>query len=149
MATTHKASAIARELFDRLSKRLTLAITEGVGTDGDPIITIGTGASASASALIRIVPKDWPLAKDSLGNAATIFGPHKVQLATEANPSAGAGADNLSRQQLTNILGECLSCGCQTEWYEEAFGTGPDETTIDAANLKATYADIYHPLAAQ
>lgn len=153
MATTEKARMLSLRLADELKLRLSaLAFAETVGTSGDPLIKIGTGADRSASAVIRIVPFAAPLAKDILGNASSVYATHIVQLATEANFAGTTDniADNLTRQQLIDILGPCVLIGAQVQWYEEADGTGPSETTIDPTKLKATFnPNPYFVLGAQ
>lgn len=154
MATTEKARMIALRLADELKLRVfpALAFAETTGTAGDPVINIGTGADRSASATIRVVPFPAPLAKDILGLTSPQVALHVVQLATEANFAGTTDniADNLTRQQLMNILGPCVGTGCKVEWYEEADGTGPSETTIDPTKLKAEFTpNPYFPLGIQ
>lgn len=153
MATSEKARMIALRIAEDLKFRIgALALAETVGTSGDPVINIGAGTDRSASATIRVVPMGFPLAKDVLGNASNVYTPHTVQLATEANYAGATDniADNLTRQQLGDILVSCISTGCTMEWYEEADGTGPSETTIAANKLKATLKqNPYQPLMGQ
>lgn len=151
MATTEKSRMIALKLAENIRARIgTLALAVGVGTSGDPTINIGAGSNGGVNAFIRIIPMPQALAKDVLGLSQTGFTPHVVQLATEANNAAGSGADVLTRQQLANVLGPCFAVGAQFEWYEEANGTAPVETTITGSKLKATVpADMYNQLAGQ
>lgn len=137
--STEKARMISLRLAEMLRARIgTLALVEGVGASGDPLITIGAGSNGGVNAVIRVVPFSAPIAKDVLGLASTVFTPHVVQLATEANNAAGSGADILTRQQLMNFLAPVLGIGAQVEWYEEANGTAPVEATITSSKLKAT-----------
>lgn len=146
MATnpTFKATMLAQRLAESLKIRMTgLAFVESVGTNGDPIISIGPGTTRGANAVIRIVPEPTPTAKDIFGNASpNPATPHIVQLATEANFAGTTDniADNLTRQQLGNILCDVFGTGCYVEWYEEADGTVPSETTFAANKLKASIA---------
>jgi len=150
-----KATALARALADRL--RLSIALVgvtmvEGSGTSNDPTITLGTGVSRGPNAFIRITDMTNPTAKDSLGNTQTNFTPCLVQLATEANFAGTTDniADNLTTARLMDILGEVLAVGAYTEWYQEADGTTPTETTITASKLKQSFPqDRRWPLAGQ
>jgi hypothetical protein len=152
MATTAKARQISGRLAEVLRVRTTLALAEGIGTSGDPTINIGAGSVGGANAFIRVIPLAVPLAKDSLGLTQQGYAQHVVQLATEANEAGTTDniVDNLSRAQLSAILGEAIQMGCNVEWYEEAKGTAPIETTITGSKLKATFnANAYYPLSNQ
>lgn len=145
---------IATLLGDELKLRLSaLAFAETIGASGDPLINIGAGTTRTASATIRIIVFGAPLAKDILGNASQVYATHIVQIATEANFAGTTDniADNLTRQQLIDVLGPCLAVGAQVQWWEEADGTGPSETTFNTgAKLKATYnPNPYFVLGAQ
>jgi hypothetical protein len=151
MATTTKAREIARKIFDGITLRQpSIVASETTGTAGDPVLTFGALTTGTASALIRVVADSSALEKDVIGSVARPFAPHIVQIASEANSAAGAGADNLSRQQLTDILGECIKAGATVEWYEEAFGNTIAETTITVSKLKARFiGNPYFPAESQ
>lgn len=148
MSTSHKAIALARELADTLKKRLsTLAFSEGFDTDGAPLIIIGDGVAGDANAVIKVNTINWPLAKDVLGLNQTVFTPHVIQVATEANPAGGAGADPLSPQQLLSIWGDVLLKGTRAEWYQSTSGVAPTASTYGTpSNLKASYDNLYYPM---
>jgi hypothetical protein len=161
VANSYKALAIAAELADKLKTRLpaTQLVTQSFDTDGNPLISIndGTAATLEANFVIKIAAVDWPLALDVLGLAQTVFTPHVIAIATEADTTAGAAADPMTRAQLLPVIGQALAMGCETRWYESAVGAVPTAATITAGaatgaafgttNLKATYQpDHYHGL---
>lgn len=151
MATTQKAISLARDLAEEIQKRLpTMTVATSFDSDGNPLVSVddGSPASGEASALIKVRPIDWPLAKDALGLASQVYTPHVIQLATEANYAATTDnvADNLTRAQLLAILGPCLQKGCRVEWYEETYGTPPAASTITGSKLKASYENLYYPM---
>jgi hypothetical protein len=146
MATTYKAQAMAKELADRLKARLnaSLALVQGFDTDQSPYISIGAGTAASASAMIKVMPVDWPLAQDILGLTANSYTPHKICFVTEARATNGA---YLTRAQLILILGQLLLMGSKVEWYESTNGDSPDLDDITAAKLVASFEpDLYYPM---
>lgn len=137
---TAKARALAAELASELKLRLpSLAISEDNDSDSLPLIKIGDGTAGSKSALIKVAPQDWPLAKDILGLTANVFTPHTIKLVVEGNKTSGAGADVLTWAERLPILGAIVARGCRVEVYETANGNAPDATDITAANLKATF----------
>lgn len=150
MATTQKAIAISRELADVLSKRLAtlgtpLYVTEGLDSSGNPTLVIndGTPVAGEENFFIRIKPVEWALAKDILGNTATIFTPHVIQIATEA-PAAGAfPGEYIPCTALLAVLSECVRKGCKVEWYQSANTVVPVVGTLVAGNLKASYEELY------
>lgn len=149
MATTHKAISMARDLADALRKRLpSKTVTESFDTDGSPLIAIDDGSPATGeeNVLLKVRPLDWPLAKDVLGLAQTVFTPHVIQMATEAEADADASVIILSRQTLLHVLGEVLGKGCKVEWYESANTVVPVAGTFIAGNLKASYDSLYWPM---
>lgn len=152
---TFKSFEMARQLADKFRKSIALAavtMVEGVGTNGDPTILFGTGVSRGPNAFIRIADMSDPTAKDSLGNTAGNYTPHVIQLATETNYAGTSDniADNLSTDKLLDILGELITTGCQLEWYQEADGTTPTETTITSSKFKARFnTNRYWPLMGQ
>jgi len=142
MSTTAKAIQLAHELADVLKKRTTLAVAEGfdASTDGPhPTILVGAGTAGSASVFIRIKPLAWENSFNVIGQQAQVYTPHVLQLVTEANPTAGAGADILNRQQLLSVLGDARQLGTRIEWYQSANGNAPEVSDITTANLVATY----------
>jgi hypothetical protein len=154
MANSYKALAIAHELADRLKQRLpaALKVTESFDTDGNPLISIndGTPIAGEANAILKVAAIAWPEVKDVLGLDQTVFTPHVISLATEADYAGATDnvADPMTRAQLLPILGQALAMGCRVDWYESATGVAPSAATIaDATKLKATYQpDVYHAL---
>lgn len=148
-----KALELAHEIADKLKLRFAgKTVTEGFDTDGLPTITVndGTPATGEMNIFVKINLQSWPLAKDILGNAANIYAPLTVQLATEA-PAAGSGAGvYLSCQNVLDILGELVLKGSRVEWYQSANTVVPVAGTLVAGNLKASFQpDLYNPLTNQ
>lgn len=139
---TKKAHELAAEIASELKLRLpALAVAEAIDSDEAPLVKVGAGTAGSASALIKIIPQDWPLAKDILGLTATIFTPHKIQLVLEANHAGTTDnvADILTDAQLLPILGVIVLRGCRVELYRSANGNAVGPEDIVAGNLKATF----------
>jgi hypothetical protein len=162
VANSYKAQAIAHELADKLKTRQALPVTESFDTDGNPLISLGDGASGDANFVIKVAAVDWPLPQDILGLAQNVYTPHTIAVATEADYAGTVDniADPTTRAQLLPVIGQCLAMGCETRWYESAAGTAPTAGTITAGassgaafgttHLKATYApDHYRPLISQ
>ena len=147
MSTTAKAIELAHELADILKKRTGAVVTEGfdASTDGPhPTLLVGPGTIGSASAFIRIKPTDWPLSLNVIGLAGQVYATHTLQLVTEANPTAGAGADILTPQLVLSILGESTKLATRVEWYNSANGNAPEVSDIIVGNLVAKWeSDLY------
>jgi hypothetical protein len=148
MATTKKALAMAEELVSELKQRQSaLAVAMSFDTDGNPLVKLGSGTAGQKNALIKIMPIDWPLAKDILGLASPVYTPHKVMVAFEANPAGGAGADVNDWPTLLVALGSALAKGARVEVYESANGDSPDADDLIAANLKASFdPSVQYPM---
>jgi len=151
MASSYKAVALANELFNELTKRLSaLAATssQSFDTNGNPTIIIASTASPATTqknAFIRILPLARPLALTSIGTTPDLFVPTVTQFATEA-PAAGAGhtSDFFTPADLINLYGPILRRGTRVEMYQSANGTVPVVGTLIAANLQIGYeANIY------
>lgn len=145
-----KAIEFAHELADKLKLRFsTKTVTEGFDTDGLPTITVndGTAATTEMNILIKVTMFSWSLAKDILGNAANIYAPLTVQIATEA-PAAGSGVGvYLTVQNVLDLAGEVVMRGAGVQWYQSANGVVPVVATLVAGNLKASFSpDIYNPI---
>jgi len=148
-----KALELAHELADKLKLRFSgKVVTEGFDTDGLPTITINDGSAATTdmNIFIKVSMLNWPLAKAVLGNAANIYVPLQLQMATEA-PAAGSGVGvYLSVQNALDLVGEVAFRGVAVQWYQSANGTVPSAATLVAGNLKASFSpDIYNPITNQ
>lgn len=129
MPTTSKAIQIARKLKQELALRpgfTALTITEGVASDGNPTITVGTLATGTASAYIKVTPFDWALAKDILGNAQIPYGPQTIKILTETSPGG-----TLTVGQLAQLQGAAVEMGCQVKRYQSTNGAGVVIADID------------------
>jgi hypothetical protein len=139
-----KARELSANLASELKIRLSaLTITESFDTNGDPVISIGALTAGSHSAIIRTKAIDWPLAKDVLGLASTIYTPHVIQLLTEANNAAGAGADILTSQEELSLLGAICKRGTLVEWYHTANGVAITVAGITGAPSATYDAEMY------
>lgn len=140
-----KAQELAHNLASELAVRMTgLTVSESFDSNGDPVISIGALTAGSRSAIIRVKAIDWPLAKDVLGLASTIYTPHVMQLLTEANPTAGAGADILTAQDVLTLLGTICKRGTLVERYATANTVAITVAAIISGNKVAEYdAELY------
>lgn len=135
-----KAQDLALFLYSKLQSLLApLASSQSVAADGNPLLSFGPGTAGGANVIIKVLPQPWPTATDIVGNAANVYSPTEIQIVTEANPASGAGADDLTPQQVLYILGAIMQPGTRVEWYQSAAGTAPTAAAIIAANLKATW----------
>lgn len=138
-----------RELVDLLTKQLQSTmpvVTESNDTDGHPVVTYSedaTPATTEKIVVIRIKPIDQPLSQDILGNTSFKYSNHVIQVCTEANPAGGSGGDILTPFELLPIMVECGRKGSFVEWYESAEGDIPAVAEMTAANLGATWKDLY------
>lgn len=140
MSSNYKQIALAKDLAAALGLRnLGLTITESFDANKNPVIQVGTGTAGQPNALIRVIPQDWPEAKDILGLDQNIFCPSIVEVAFEANPTAGAGADISSWALKLPVLGEVLLRGARTKVFESAAGDSPDTDDLVDSKLKATF----------
>lgn len=156
MATTAKAIAMAQELKDELKLRTGLAVALKFDADQNPLIQIGTGVAGAKGALVKIMPLDWPLAKDILGLSSPVYTPHKIQVAFEAmtivvnNTGADTVTDPNTWAEKLAILAALSARGCKIELFESAAGDSPDADDLIDGNLKASYqASLKYPLAGQ
>lgn len=147
--TTKKALVMADEMISELKQRQSaLAVSLSYDTDGSPLIRVGTGVAGTAGGLLKIMPIDWPLAKDILGLAADVYTPHVVKLNVEANNVAGAGADiNTWAVQLL-LVSVAVTRGARTEVYVSTAGTAPNATDLaDSTKLQATFhPNVQYPM---
>jgi hypothetical protein len=136
-----KQQALAREIADALRKRLpTKTITESFGTAGFPCITINDGIAATTECnyFIRVRAIDGTLEKDVFGNAAEMFVPSVIQVATEAP----AAADYITMQEDLSVMGEILMRGCLVERYQSVNTVVPVEASITGAPV-AKFSHLY------
>jgi hypothetical protein len=149
MATTQKSLNMAADMAAKLTvKSAPMLVTQSSDSDGNPVLTVSADATpvaGEAVIVIRIKPETHSEAKDLFGNAAINYGPHVIQLCTEAN-FAGATdnvADILTLAQLAPVMDEVFGRGCTVEWYQTANATVPSIAAMIAANLKSTQNDLY------
>lgn len=143
---SYKSIVLAAELANELVKRCApLAVTTGVDSSGNSTITVGTNVAGTAGCFLRIMPVVYPNSFNVIGTASTIYTPDVLQLVTEANNAAGAGADINTVAQLIAFLAPSLRKGTTFEWYLSANGTAPSVSAI-TGTPSATFDDLYWPL---
>lgn len=147
-----KAQELAEALVDELKKRSTLALLQGVDSNGDPTIRLGDGVAGHKNFFIRVKAVSDTLSKDALGLTQTVFTPHVIQFATEEN-YAGVNdniADILVPAELLPVIGLIVLKGAAVEWYTSANGVAPVVGTLVVANLKASFSpDLYWGILSQ
>lgn len=141
MATTKKALVLSEELAADLAMRLGMAATVSYDTDNCPLVSFGSGVAGTANILIKVKPEALPGSQDILGLASIPYGPHIIQLCTEANYAGATDNvdDPLTPAQLLATLGEIVMKGCKVEWYQSATGVAPSTAALIAADLKAAF----------
>lgn len=147
------ATKFAEFLQRDLSEELTLrgfTITESFGSSGDPMLLVGTGATTTQTALVRIVSEST-LQVNSVGVAQTVYTPHIIQLIVEENTSGGVTFLTLANAM--KLAASILPKGTKVEVYLAATADMPlneadfaDSSTQLVATLTPS---IYHPLTAQ
>lgn len=148
MATTTKAIATARELVDLWTKEVATTlpvIVQSFDTNGNPVISLSADATPAAGekvVIVRVSPISWT-ATDILGNASQVFTPHQIEICTETNNQAGAVNDILTPVELLPVIAECVRRGMIVKWYQTVNTTIPSTSAMIAANLKATFQDLY------
>lgn len=152
MATTKKALDFARDLMDVWAKQVNSTlpiIKQTFDSSGNPVITLSadaTPATGEKVVVVLIKPYATGTATDSLGNTATAYTPHIIQVCTEANYAGTTDntADILTPVELLPVFCEVAKRGTIVEWHVTANGTVPSESAITAGTvLKATYRDLY------
>jgi len=150
MATTTKATEIARALRDELNLRLQKIPTPVVvaemsfDTDQNPLIKIGTGVIGAAGGLVKVKPLDWPLPVDVIGLPQRVYSVHEIQFVREAGVA-------LNVDYLIMTIVSVLSVrGTKVRLYQSTNGTAPSAAQFIDANITAVIeADLYNKMTAQ
>lgn len=151
MATTAKALASHRELVDILKLQVAATlpvVTDSFDSDGNPVTTLSADATPAAGEKV-VVLRTKAIgafgAFNSIGQVAEQFSHHVIQICTESNFEGTTDnvSDILSPVQLLPVLVEIGRKGSQVEWYQTANATIPSTAAMVAANLKATWRDLY------
>jgi hypothetical protein len=156
---TKFAEVLARDLLEELPLRTGLVVTDlGLGTNGDPLIRIGTGATTTQSALLRIVSEST-LQVNSVGVAQTVYTPHSIQIAVEqqfdnaSSPALISGVAVLTLANISKVLAAVLPKGTKVEIFIVAAADMPlneaDFADSDTLLVATLYPHMYHPLTAQ
>ncbi len=151
MATSKKALELAAELADELRKRCDYdSIVESSDSSGNPLITLGDGTFNSEDdyVLIRVMPREWALAKDVLGSNQTVYTPSVIQVVVEGNTNTVGLAPWVAIQNAWAIVATCAKRGTLLEYWQSAHTAEPTTTTLaTASNRKASVeAELYWPL---
>lgn len=145
MAGTHKkAHALAGEMHSELRLRGAVALAESgivsltVDTDGDPLIVLGDGLAGTQSAIVKVRPIDWPLAKNIVDMPEEVYTPHVIQILVETG-------NFLDWPLKLMVFGVAFGKGTRVEYYEDAAPL--TSGGIDPANLVASFeASAQYPL---
>ena len=145
-STTTKALATARELIDLFTKEVSASfasIVESFDTNNNPVITLsdGTPAAGEKVVVIRIQPLATWSPVDILGLASQMYTPHQIDICTETN--AAATPNVLTPVELLPILSEIAKRGMVVNWYQTPALTVPAVAQMTAAQLTASFADLY------
>jgi hypothetical protein len=144
--STTKAIATARELIDLFTKELTTMtnVVESYDSSGNPVITAyNTNSAGNKVVVIQVQPIAWT-AVDILGLASNVYCPHQINICTEATSSSSSGIVGfLTPVELLPILSEIAKRGMLVNWYQSHQGTVPALAQITAANLVASFGDLY------
>lgn len=124
------SSIIAEELRLRVP---TVTITEGLGTSGDPTLTVGTPASGGA--FIRLV-QESTVQLNGLGLAQQVYAPHKIQVCFEFDATLTTVA-TMALVTIAALFSTLITKGMTLEVYAVADGGTPNEAALVAANLKS------------
>ncbi len=144
-----KALVLSRELARVLAVRFSaasLVVREGFDASGNPQMNIddGTPATTEQCVFLRVI-ENPSIGLNSIGQAADSFGPHTIQIVVEAS-AASAAINRLTAVNQMRLMGEVLRLGTKVELYHAPTGAAPVVADITAANLVATFQDLYHPL---
>jgi hypothetical protein len=149
MASSHKATVIARQMAEDIRLRSGLAAVVGVDSSANTTITVGTGAAGSQSAYIRIILENgWnmvnPIWPDFTSLQQRVYTPHITQVVLESSTVAGVPLMTLSN--LSKLLMDITKSGTKVELYLSANTTAVSATSIAAGNKVATLDDLFNPL---
>ena len=166
MASTYKAQTILTELVDLLTKEVVATlpvVTPTIDALGNPYAFLSASSTLTTGnkvVLVRVKPISWDLQTDILGNTASKYTGHVIQIVTEANSAYAAGgagttgatpegpmADILTPVELLPILIEVGRTGCMVEWYQTANGTAvtihSTTAALTSATLIASWKNLY------
>ncbi len=145
MATTQKAIEIAKNLASELAKRSSLAVTQGSDASGNPTILVGAAAAGAQGAFIVVKPIDYPNSYNVIGQVATVYTPHVIQLCTEIGATTLANINTAATQLM--FTAACAIRGTKLELYRSPNTEVPAAAEIIPSQLAAEfYSDIYFPM---
>lgn len=146
MKSTAQAQAQARELADKIAKRVSgRTIRQAVDANGWPMLFISTGGNEAAGqpvTAIRISAVD-AVSKDIFGNATSAYAPHNLEFAYELT-----AADNPipTDANLLAYFFEATKTGIKIQVKELANGTAVTAANMDAAAVAIELDELYWPL---
>lgn len=149
MKSTAHAQAQARELADKLGKRIQGSATlntvrQANDANGWPMLFLSIGGSeaeAAPVAAIRISNPD-AVSKDIFGNATSAYTPHTLELAYELDAN---GKPEVAAKDLALVMFETVATGIQHQIKEIANGTAVTEASMNAAAVVETLDQLYWP----
>lgn len=133
---------IQRRLAERLGRVLpsTVLVTQGYDASGNPQLVLGdaTPATLEQNFYIRIIETPATnFGTDSVGQAATSYGPHVIQVVMEGTVIAGGQAVPTASNQ-AQVISSCVLQGTRVEIYVTTVGTVPVVGSITSAQLVST-----------
>ena len=148
--STAKAIALARDLADKLSKRLAPAaaglntVRQAFDANGWPMIFCSHNANEAEGQpvlAIRISNPDM-VSKDIFGNSLFAYAPHILEIAYELNtvPASFVAVADRARAEF-----ESIKTGCRWQLKEIANGTAVTEASMNAKAADADLDELYWP----
>lgn len=149
---TYPSLVMAQQLAEVIKARLGLAAVIGQDANGDPTVAFGPGTTTTASAFVRIKPRQTSAYFDVVGHVQPQYGrPHVAQILFEGTATS-LGVLTVAQPLLVTLVAELARTGVRSELYVGPSGaTGLAtlanlNTEVAAGNLDASWEDFYNPL---
>ena len=151
MKSTAKASALMRDMADKLSVRLKYShsnidtVRPAIDANGWPMLFMSVAANEAEGAAVvamRITAVN-AVSKDVFGNDLIAFAPHILEVAYEL----GAAPGNFipAHSDVFTVLWEAIRTGCHLQVKEVAAGTAVTEAAMNAATVITDLEELYWP----
>lgn len=142
MAFDKVSQVLAASLVDELTARYKaagLAVALSFDASQNAVITVGTAAAGSQSAVVRILP--YPsIGVDGLGLTQTSYGPHTMQVVLE-QLAGNTGTTVCTAATLAQLNMALLRRGARVETYLTA-----NTTAVSVAGITGTPAAVVDSL---